>query len=84
MVASKNDLTISTTLNTKVKKVSFGLKKKKKLQPTEELLLRQKLRDYTLLGVEGVDTISLHFLLPSRRDKWSKIVPGFQIIYYIL
>lgn len=57
---------------------------KKKLQPTEELLLEKKQRDYTLSGVEGVDTISLHFSLWSWQDKWSKIVPGFQIINYIL
>ena len=33
----------------------------KKLQPTDELPLEKKLRDYTLLGVESVDKISLHF-----------------------
>lgn len=63
------------------KKVALGVKE---VQPTEELLLKQKLRDFILLAVEVVDTISLHFSLPSGQDKSFKIVSSFQIIYYIL
>lgn len=85
MVVSKNDLTVSTTpTKAKVKRIALGATANSYNRLTEELLLEQKLRDYTLLGVEVVDKITLHFSLPSRRDKPAKIVPGFHIIYYIL
>ena len=65
MVSSTNDLTISTTPNSKIKTsiTWYG----KRITTNQKITqLGKKQRDYTLLGVAGdVDTLSLHFSLRS-------------------